>query len=533
MKIQKILICVLAFLLVVSVPQDGMSQKRRTTTTTKTTSKKKATSSRKSSSRYKKKSSTKKSSSKTNEKLNVEETDEIKGLKSEKAKLQRDIAQQEGELRSTKADVGKRLKNLIVLNGEIDAREKHIVQLQHDIDTINNHITGLTHNLDSLQRQLQDHKAKYTRSLRKMQRQQGNRNNLNFILSSKSFNEMYRRIRYLKEYAAYQRMKGEAVKKEQGVVDEQKKHLERTKEERNILLKKDEDEKSTLQVKKGEQQKVVKSLQNKQKEIQVVLTEQRKKNAQLNKKIDQLIAIEVEKAHKRAAEEAKRRAAELAAKKKAAEEAAARRRAAEEEARRRAAEADVARRNADAIARSTQDATKRAEAEADARRAIAAAEKAEAIAEKARATEASASSFKLNTNDTKITGSFEHNRGRLPMPITGSYRIVSHFGQYNVEGLKNVTLDNKGINIQGQAGAHARSIYEGEVSAVFSFDGTIVVMVRHGDYISVYCNLASVSVSRGQHVSTRQVLGTLGADHILQFQLRKGTAKLNPETWVR
>ena len=138
----------------------------------------------------------------------------------------------------------------------------------------------------------------------------------------------------------------------------------------------------------------------------------------------------------------------------------------------------------------------------------------------------------MDTEDRRISGSFESNRGRLPMPITGGYRIVSHFGQYNVEGLSNVRLDNKGINILGGAGAKARSIYDGEVSAVFSLGGTTGVMVRHGSYISVYCNLSSVSVHRGQHVSARQVLGTVGQDNILQFQLRREKAKLNPEAWL-
>jgi len=139
---------------------------------------------------------------------------------------------------------------------------------------------------------------------------------------------------------------------------------------------------------------------------------------------------------------------------------------------------------------------------------------------------------KLSTVDRMVSGGFEANKGRLPMPITGSYRIVSHFGQYNVEGLKNVKLDNKGINILGGNGCQARSIYDGEVSAVFGYGGSMVVMVRHGAYISVYANLRSASVTRGQRVSTRQTLGTVGADNILQFQLRKETAKLNPEAWL-
>lgn len=116
------------------------------------------------------------------------------------------------------------------------------------------------------------------------------------------------------------------------------------------------------------------------------------------------------------------------------------------------------------------------------------------------------------------------------MPMNG--RIISHYGQYSVEGLNGVQLSNNGINIKGAPGAAVRSVFAGEVSAVFGFSGTTVVMVRHGSYISVYCNLATVNVSKGQKVSARQSLGTVSADGILQFQLRKETAKLNPEQWL-
>ena len=142
------------------------------------------------------------------------------------------------------------------------------------------------------------------------------------------------------------------------------------------------------------------------------------------------------------------------------------------------------------------------------------------------------SSERLSSMDRMISGGFEANRGRLPMPITGAYKVVSHFGQYNVSGLKGVTLDNKGINIQGNPGCSARAIYDGEVSAVFGYAGSMVVMLRHGTFISVYANLKSVSVSRGQKVKPRQVLGAVGTDNILQFQLRKETSKLNPEVWL-
>ena len=124
------------------------------------------------------------------------------------------------------------------------------------------------------------------------------------------------------------------------------------------------------------------------------------------------------------------------------------------------------------------------------------------------------------------------------MPISGSYIIVNHYGQYSVEGLRGVRLDSKGINIQGQSGAQARAIFDGEVASIFKVNGLSNVIVRHGTYLSVYCNLSSVSVSAGQKVSTRQSLGRIFSDPndggrtILHFQLRKETAKLNPEQWL-
>ena len=120
------------------------------------------------------------------------------------------------------------------------------------------------------------------------------------------------------------------------------------------------------------------------------------------------------------------------------------------------------------------------------------------------------------------------------MPITGPYVIVGRFGQYAVT--KNVRLDNKGIDIKGMEGAKARAIFDGEVSAIFKYNGLNNVLIRHGNYISVYCNLSSVLVSKGSKVKTKMEIGTIHKDAsgnvVLHFQLRKETVKLNPEVWL-
>jgi septal ring factor EnvC (AmiA/AmiB activator) len=469
----------------------------------------------------------------------------IKGLQNQRQKLQQQIKEQEQRLRTNERNVKERLQNLMILNNEIADKKKSIDTIRRDINLLSGNIEQLNSELDSLQKQLEDRKQKYMKSMRYMHRNRSLQNQLMFIFSANNFSQMFRRQRFVHEYASFQRAQGEAVKMKQREVTQKHKELTVSKLKKNTLLLRGEQEHKTLEGKQTEQKQMVNTLQKEQKTIQAVIAEQKKKDAALNAQIDRLIAEEVARAKARAAEEAKRKAAEEAAKKRAEE--LARKKAAAEAARRenerRIAEAKAKEEKAKADARAA--ARKSAQEKAAAQRAARQAENERKAAEKrareearhhekevAAAKKSSEEIFTMSSEDRRLSGNFENNRGRLPMPITGPYRIVSHFGQNVVEGLKNVTLDNKGINIKGQPGAHARSIFDGEVSYVFGIGGAMAVMVRHGSYISIYCNLSSVNVSRGQHVSARQVLGTVGSNNILQFQLRREVSKLNPESWL-
>lgn len=470
----------------------------------------------------------------------------VKGLQSQRQKIQQQIKEQERRLQNNKRDVKKRLENLLILNSEIADKRKAIDTIRRDITTLDGNIVVLDNQLKTLEKELDDRKQKFQNSLRYMHRNRSIQNRLMFVFSAKNFTQMYRRMRFMREYAGYQRVQGEAVKVMKQEVAEAKQELANTKRQKNDLLYRGVQEQKSLEGKQEEQKQVVSTLQKQQRTIEGIISEQRKKDQALNAQIDRLIAEEVARAKARAEAEARRKAAEEAAKKRAAE--LARKKAAAEAARRenerRIAEAKAREERAKAEARAA--ARKSAEEKAAAEREAREAETARREAERQAAADAKArekdlaevkqeskqETYFVSTEDQRISGSFESNKGRLPMPITGPYRIVSHFGQYNVEGLKNVTLDNKGINIKGQPGAQARSIFDGEVSAVFGIGGIMGVMVRHGSYISVYCNLSSVSVRKGQKVSTRQALGTIGSENILQFQLRKQVAKLNPESWL-
>lgn len=536
---RRILTILLVVLISIGIPAQTRKTTQKKAVTSKTTGRTKA----------KKQTTTRKKTTRTTKKSSQPTNASIKGLQKQRADIRRKIQAQEAQLRRNKADVTKRLNDLMVISGDIETHRRSIDSINRDIKGIQSNIDILESQLATLDLQLKQRRQRYVKAMRYMNRHSNIQDQLMFIFSASSLRQMYRRARFLREYAAYQKAQGEQVKQKQVQIAEKQEQLKAVKGEKNNLLYKGQKAKEELQTKQAEQQKMVTKLKKQQKTIQLVLDEQKKKDAALNQKIEEEIAREVERIRKRAEAEAKRKAeAAEAARKKAAEELArkkaeaqrraeenARRvaeaKAAEEKAKAEAAAALAARRDKAAKERAEQRA-REAEAERIAAERKAAEDKRRAEREMERTKKTAEENTGMSASDRMLSGGFEQNKGRLPMPITGSYRVVSHYGQYTVEGLPNIHLDNKGINILGTSGCAARAIYDGEVSAVYGYGGKWFVMVRHGQYISVYCNLSSASVARGQKVSTRQRLGTVGSDNILQFQLRRGKAKLNPEAWL-
>lgn len=125
-------------------------------------------------------------------------------------------------------------------------------------------------------------------------------------------------------------------------------------------------------------------------------------------------------------------------------------------------------------------------------------------------------------------------------PVTGSYRIVAHFGTFSHAELSKVKVNNTGIDIEAQPGASARAVFDGEVTRIFVVEGYHnVVLVRHGEYITVYCGLANVSVAKGSKVKAGQTLGSIFVDSadsnrtLLHFEVRHERSTLNPEEWLK
>ena len=413
--------------------------------------------------------------------LSAQSNQLIRELESKRGALQKQIAESESILQNTKKDVGSQFNGLAVLTGQIEERKRYILAINNDMEAIQRELASLGRQLNRLERELKDKKEKYEASVQYLYKNRSIEEKLMFIFSAKDLSQTYRRLRYVREYATYQRLQGEEILKKQEQIRKKQAERRQVMAAKENLLKEREKEKVKLEAQEKERRTMVADLQRKQKGLQNEINKKRKEANRLNARIDKLIAEEIERARKRAEEEARREAA----------------------ARKKAAAKD---------------------------RSMAAAGK--AVASKPLET------FSMSKADRELSGDFASNRGRLPMPISGPYVIVSHYGQYAVPGLRNVKLDNKGMDIQGKAGAQARAIFNGKVAAVFQLNGLFNILIRHGSYISVYCNLSTASVKSGDTVKTKQPIGQVfsdGTDNgrtVLHFQLRREKEKLNPELWL-
>ncbi|MDR3180836.1 MAG: peptidoglycan DD-metalloendopeptidase family protein [Prevotellaceae bacterium] len=139
--------------------------------------------------------------------------------------------------------------------------------------------------------------------------------------------------------------------------------------------------------------------------------------------------------------------------------------------------------------------------------------------------------------DHALSANFESNRGNLPWPVRKGV-VTSRFGRHPHPVYKGVELPpNNGIHITTEANSAAISVFKGKVTSIVNIPGmNNCVMVRHGEYFTVYCKLGALSVRPGDEVQVGQNLGTIVTDNenntILHFQLWKGTTKQNPELWL-
>lgn len=424
-----------------------------------------------------------------------------------------------GELERTRkkinqntAETKRQLNRLASLNADAERSTRLIEDLRRELAEIDGRISALDDTIARMDKNLAALRESYADNLRSMRSRRQQMSSLAMIFSSSNFTEAYRRYRYLQQLELWQKDKTRQIRTLAAEVAERRDRVKDIRASRSKKLASLTDENNRLQANRTETEALVSDLRRQGSSLKKALAEKQKQLKDLDAELDRIIAEEARRAEEaRKAEEA-RLAAEA---KKKAEEA------------RKAADAKKNAETADK--KSPADASQTAPAKDSDKKAP--------DTKKPK----TPTQFEREASErVALTGSFESNKGKMPFPVAGRYSIVSHFGLNSHPDVTTVKVNNSGIDIETPQGTSARAVFDGEVSSVFHVSGyRNVVMLRHGNYLTVYAGIDTLAVKKGDKVKAGQSLGSVFSDSedggrtILHFEVRCERAKLNPEDWVK
>jgi septal ring factor EnvC (AmiA/AmiB activator) len=395
--------------------------------------------------------------------------------------------------------------------GQLNVIKEKLNQKQGQIQHISTQLQGIETNVHqtvkqvlSTQEQLARLKAEYARLMYAASKTSSGFNQLMFLFASESFNQFVLRLRYVRQYTEERQKQALRIIGAQQQLSHELDGLTQQRQRQKSLLTTQLVENRNLIGLKTEQDEVVQQLSQQEQGLRQELAERQQAVARL----DDLIAQRVREEIARAAHAA--RLAAAAARRRAARTAAASRRRPTSRTEEPAARGDD--NDNDASANPESDAPE--ETTADRR----------------------ASRVALTPETALVSSGFAGNRGRLPWPVARGF-VSQHFGRHPHPVLRHVTVDNRGVDIQTNAGEAVRAVFGGRVLTVAQVPGmNTIVMIQHGEYFTVYAKLRSVNVHEGEQVSAREAIGTAATDADgtaqVQFQVWRNSANLNPESWL-
>ena len=491
-------------------------------------------------------------------------------LQQQNAELKKQIAKINADLAKTRNESKLSLSYLTSVNQKLALREKVYNNTQKEKRFIEDEIYLRQLEINRQNRELTVLRKNYAQVLVNAYKNKGVQNKVTFILSSKGFGEAMRRVQYLKQYSDYQDKKAAEIT---NAAVELKKSVEKKRrsavEKENLLVNQQKDL-TTISVERKQKEQLVNEFKKNEIKLAGELKQKQTQSKALEGQIRSIIAEEIRRAKaeeesRKKAEAEKIRLAKIAAdREKARIDAENRARAEALERERKLAETEAkkaaefaAKRAEDERKRNEEAAKSEASAKDEARKIaakkasddaalksreaankLAAAKAAEAALEKKTDADKKAAETKAMTNygvSTSAGNSFAANKGRLAMPAYGT--ITHRFGRQPHPVFKNIVEENNGIKISVAKGTSAKAIFPGTVSQVMpAADGTKTVLIKHGDYFSIYSNLSSNTVSKGQQVSAGTTLGTVAQDFdgsfTLDFQIWRGDTPVDPLGWV-
>lgn len=474
------------------------------------------------------------------------QTAKIKQLELQRKKALQDIENTNKLLIDTKKVSQNLITRINLISNQIESRKQIIDLMGQEVDALAVQQTITQKEIDALELELKGKQKNYAKAIDGIIYRKQSENKILYILSGKSLAESMRRIRFLKEYSDWRGKEADAIKEKTLLLQKKKADLGQQRKSKIVLINQKDAEQQKLKDEEKTHQQEISDAKSKQQELQGIIADKKKQANQLNQQISQLIAEEVARQEREARRLAEEKARRLAAQEKARKEAEAKKAAEDKAARERAEAAATAAAQQQQDKQKAQQQTKKPKSikeKPQKRQSQVVKEQnlppvresetpQESESQRSEKLLAEASSANIN-----LSNNFASNKGRLPIPVTGRYSIVSGFGTH--QHGQYVTTNSNGIDIQTQVGADARSVFNGEVSRVVAFPGfNNCIIIRHGNYYTFYGNIQNVYVRQGQAIKTGQSIGKVFTDPDtgvtkMHFQLWNGTSKQDPSPWLR
>lgn len=409
-------------------------------------------------------------------------------LEKERQEIQRELQEMQGMYNKLKGQTKQSVGQLNILVRQINLQEQYINNINRELRNIDDDIYLSELEIYRLNKQLDTLKAQYAKSIVYSYKNRSNYDYVNFIFSASSFNDAIKRVAYLKSYRSYREKQVATIQETQQLIAQRKKQQLARKDQKNVALQSQTKQVQQLAVQRKEKDAVVKELKSKEKDLQKQIADKRNRDAKLKNAIFAII----ERERLKAIEEEKKRLAAI----KAAEK------------------------NNPVVDPKVKPADPKPGTVVDTKTKPAPA--------------AERTYVPLNANETALAASFKQNFGRLPWPVDNGV-VCSNFGTNKIEGTL-LTEDNPGITICTSAGAAVKSIFDGEVLSVFNMGDGMAIMVKHGNYYTIYSNLSSTSIAKGATVKARQVIGKAGSDDNgggkIDLLLMLDKKNINPRPWL-
>lgn len=413
-------------------------------------------------------------------------SEDIKTLKNQQKQLKNQISKTDKKLSDTRKSTKQLLQDLEKLNVDIEQRDVEINHRSKEIETFQIQIDSLNHSVQKLSKQYDEMRKKYADMVYYAYITKNRQDKYLFLLSSKSFQEGYRRFQYLSDLAEMRKQQSISLQKTKSDIQARRDEIKLIKQKTESLLKQQEQEKVYAVRQKQQKSNLVESLRLHEKELKSELRKQQISADNLNQKIQDIIA--------RQAAAAAERQRKLAAQK--------------------AASAKKSSASSKTTTQQTANNNKTAASKSNA-----------------------SSSYAMTREERVIAGGFAKNKGLLMWPVKGT--IVGKYGKQPHPVLKDVTINNKGVYISAVPGSKASAVYDGTVSQCFSVPGgNNAVIVRHGNYLTVYANLTELYVKNGQNIKRGAPIGKIYQETdnknktTLFFQVWQEKTLLNPQVWL-